>query len=315
MSPRSPHRLSLLLLMLPLLPLAVAWAPQPLPAPRPEPRPRPAPRVDRDARLPVVEEKQREQRWQLPVGPAKVVVDAIDGSIRVRAVDGDAVTLRVRETVRGRDAAAIERARREMPLRLSQDGGTVEAFVESPYRSGKGFQGDWGELPYRVRYDFEVTVPRRAAVVLSTVNDGDVELSGTEGAFEVRNVNGAVRVREVAGAGTARTVNGSVSVSYRRNPTADLELATVNGDVTVELLPGASVDLRYTTMNGEGWSDFPFSLAPRPATIQAERRDGRVKIGGRWQEGIRIGAGGPLISLQTLNGDVLVKSRRAEGAS
>ena len=293
-----------------LLPLLSGWSPQP----------QPHPHVGRDRddsrRFPVEETADREQRWQLPAGGGKVVVDGISGSIRARAVDGDTVTLRVRETIRARDAASVALARREMPLLLQQSGELVSAYVDSPFRDRDGSPNiDWKDLPYRVVYDFELTVPRRAAVVLRTVNDGAVELTGADGDFEVRNVNGSITLAEVGGAGSARTVNGDVTVRFRRNPRGPCELATVNGDVTAELLPGLSADVRYHTMNGEGWSDFPFTHFSPPAAPAADRRDGRLVIGSRWQEGIRIGAGGPLLSLETLNGDVLLKNRRATGAS
>ena len=289
-----------------VVPLLAAWSPSP----------RPRPNREDGGRFPVVESADREQSWRLPAGGGRVVVDAIAGSIRARAVDGDTVTLRVRETVRGRDAASVARARREVPLLLDQQGDVVTAFVDSPFRRQHGgYHGDWDAVPYRVSHDFELTLPRRAAVVLRTVNDGDVELTGSEGGFEVRNVNGSVTLSEVAGAGSARTVNGDVTVRFRRNPDGPCEAVTVNGDVRLELLPGLAADVRYATRNGDGWSDFPFELAASPPQPSGDRRNGRFVLRGRWQDGIRIGGGGPLLSLETINGDVYLKSRRVPGAS
>jgi hypothetical protein len=158
-------------------------------------------------------------------------------------------------------------------------------------------------------HDVELALPRSAAVELSTVVDGDVELVGTDAAFAVSNVNGAVTLREVAGAGSARTVNGSLVASFRRNPPADCELATVNGDLTVELQPGLGAEVRYRTLNGEAWSDFPFTLAPQAPVATGARRDGRFVLHRRWNDGIRIGAGGPRLSLETINGDILIRRR------
>jgi hypothetical protein len=289
-----------------LLPLLAAWSP------------RPRPHGDRDdsSRFPVVDKARHEKSWQVPAGAVEVVVDGIAGSIRARAVAGDTVTVEVEETVRGRDAASVALARREMPLLLEQRGALVNIFVDSPFRRPNGgFHGDWDDVPYRVEHNFEVTLPPRARVVLKTINGGDVELVGTEGGFEVRNVNGSIELRDVAGAGSARTVNGDVSLSFRRNPEGPCEVASVNGDVTLELLPGLAADVRYKTLNGEGWSDFAFDLAPRATAPAADRRDGRYVLRDRWQNGIRIGGGGPLLSLETLNGDVYLRNRRATGAS
>ncbi len=263
---------------------------------------------DPGSTFPLAAGDRREASYQLPSGGGKVVVDDVAGSVRVRAVDGDTVHLVARQLLHAASAADLELARREMPLQLSQHGDTVIAFVDSPFRGEDGdLRGPWHDLPYRVLYDFELEVPRRTAVVLRTVLDGDLELSGTDGAFEVRNVNGAVAVRDVGGAGTATTVNGELHVQFRRNPQAACDFGNVNGDVDVTFQPGLDADVRFHTLNGGGWSDFPYTLQPLQTEQTSDRRDGLFVVKGRWSQGIRIGAGGPQLSFGTVNGDVLIR--------
>ena len=286
------------------------------------PSPRPRPHVGRGfhayvsqegwrspgASFPRQASDRREQSFQLPAEGARVVVDNVAGNIRVRAVDGDTVRLVAKQLVHARSAGDVEVARREMPLELSQHGGTVIAFVDSPFRDEEGKpNGPWDDLPYRVLYDFELEVPRRAEVELRTVLDGDVELAGTDGAFEVRNVNGSVDVRDVGGAGTATTVNGELSVRFRRNPGAPCDFGNVNGDVDVTFQPGLAAEVRFRTLNGEGWSDFPYTVVPVTPQINEHRRDGRYVIKSEWSQGIRIGTGGPQLTFGTVNGDVLIR--------
>jgi hypothetical protein len=260
------------------------------------------------AAFPVRAEDRREQTFRLPAGGGKVVVDDVAGNIAVRAVAGDTVRVVARQLVHGGSQADLDVGRREMPLQLSQHGDTVIAFVDSPFREEDGdLRGPWQDLPYRVLYDFELEVPRGAAVVLRTVLDGDVELVGTDGPFDVRNVNGDVRVRDVGGAGSARTVNGELSVRFSRNPGGDCEFANVNGDVDVTFQAGLAADVRFRTMNGEGWSDFAYTLLPMQVARSEDRRDGRYVVKSDWSQGIRIGAGGPQLSFGTVNGDVLIR--------
>jgi hypothetical protein len=263
-----------------------------------------------DERYPQVETETRSESFRVPAG-GRLVVDGFAGDVDVRAIEGEVVRVTVRSTWRARDAGGLERARREMPILLGERDGVVTAYVDAPFRAP---DGSWRgvrsqELGYRVVHDVEVEVPRALAVELATVVDGDVELTGTDGPFAVSNVNGRVTLREVTGAGSARTVNGPLHASFRRNPAADCELATVNGDLTVELQPGLGADLRYRTLNGEAWSDFAFTLLPRAPLPAGERQDGRFRAHSRWNDGIRIGAGGPRLSLETLNGDILIRRR------
>jgi hypothetical protein len=258
--------------------------------------------------FPVAVTDRREQSYRLPAGGGKVVVDDVAGHVRVRGVAGDTVKVVAVQRVHARNAPDLELARREMPLQLSQHGDTVIAFVDSPFRDEDGdLRGPWNDLPYRVLYDFEVEVPRRAAVVLRTVLDGDLELAGTDGPFEVRNVNGSVRVRDVGGAGTATTVNGELEVRFRENPDAECDFGNVNGDVDVTFQPGLSAEVRFRTLNGEGWSDFPYTLLPVRPQVSEDRRGGKYVIKSDWSQGIRIGAGGPQLSFGTVNGDVLIR--------
>ena len=282
------------------------------PRPHPHPRVRVHPSVagwrSPGADYPVAAEDRQERSFQLPAGAGKVVVDNVAGNVRARAVDGDTVRIVAHQIAHATTAGNLEVARREMPLRLTQHGDTVIAYVESPVRDDDGhLQGPWDELPYRVFYDFEVEVPRRAAVELSTVLDGDVELAGTEGGFLVRNVNGDVDVREVGGAGKVLTVNGELAVRFRKNPDGPCEFSNVNGDVDVTFQPGLAAEVRFKTMNGDGWSDFPYTLVPLRPEVSESRRDGRYVIKSDWSQGIRIGNGGPQLSFGTVNGDVLIR--------
>ena len=282
------------------------------------PRPHPRPRVhvhpsvagwrSPGSEYPAAARDRQEQSFRLPGGAGKVVVDNVAGNVRARAVDGDTVRIVAVQLAHATSDANLELGRREMPLRLSQHGDTVIAYVHSPFRDEDGhLQGPWDDLPYRVLYDIEVEIPRGAAVELSTVLEGDVELAGTDGAFLVRNVNGAVTVRDVGGAGKALTVNGELAVRFRRNPNGPCEFGNVNGDVDVTFQPGLAAEVRFKTLNGEGWSDFPYTLLPLRPEVSESRRDGRYVIKSDWSQGIRIGDGGPQLSFGTVNGDVLIR--------
>jgi hypothetical protein len=159
---------------------------------------------------------------------------------------------------------------------------------------------------YIVAYDIELRVPRDAAVHAETVNGGTIVVDGVRGRFDVSNVNGAVTLSGLRSAGSATTVNGKVSATFERAPAEASEFETVNGEIEVTFPSDVSADLEFATMRGEIWTDF--EVTPLPSALEAEERaGGGVLIRAERRTRVRIGAGGPMYSFETLNGDIYVR--------
>ena len=157
-------------------------------------------------------------------------------------------------------------------------------------------------------YDFDLHVPADLDVALKTVNGGELRVTGVHGRFELRNVNGGVEAKDLTGAGTATTVNGPLKVSFAANPDGDSTFRTVNGDVDLTFRDGLAADLEVKTFNGETYADFPVVRLAQPAglierdkgTKFAYRRDREMRL--------RVGAGGPQLRFETINGDILLRN-------
>jgi hypothetical protein len=233
----------------------------------------------------------------VPAGPCAVHVDLVEGAIRVRGVAGDRIEFVAHEVVRGRDAEAIERARREVRLETTKKAGGLELFAEGPFRCGwhrdrdddvdesegesTGCCCDWGgRSSYRVSYDVEISLPERCALVASTVND-DVE------------------------------------AAYRSAPGGRVELSTVNGDVEIAA-PDLTADVELKTMNGDLWSEFPFTQGPSRAPVVEKRSGGRGQVI-RLDDAATVRIGGNRANLrhrlETLNGDVVLRRQPSRPAA
>ena len=240
--------------------------------------------------------------------PREVKLDNIFGAIEVRGTDGADVTLSAAKTIRAVSADAVKKAKDEVKLDIRTEGGTIDIYVDGPFRCQThdcpGYKDrDFG---YEVDYDFVLTVPRKTALTLKSVTGGDVAIHGVEGRFDVSNVNGKVLLEDMDGSGEARTVNGLVRVGFARNPKSDCIFKTINGDVELAFRDGLGADIKMKTFNGEAFSDFEVKSLPLPAAAP-ESKNGRFiyKRGGFSR--VRIGAGGPEITCDTLNGDILIK--------
>ncbi|HVS64730.1 MAG TPA: hypothetical protein VMT85_14640 [Thermoanaerobaculia bacterium] len=241
-----------------------------------------------------------------------LVVDNVHGSIEVRAHDRDTVEMSVTETIIARTERAAERAREEVRLETSGRDGVVDLFVDGPFRDSRDRErwSDRRDPGYRVVYDFVLRVPRRLDIDLRTVTDGEIDVAGVEGSFHLRNVNGGVRLLESAGAGTLETVNGGIVASFLVAPRDEIEAHTINGDIELAFPPDLAADVQFKSMNGEmrvaarergGWD-----LTAVPPQVRVEdRHDGTRYRLDRWSTW-RIGAGGPTLRLETLNGDVIL---------
>jgi len=251
-----------------------------------------------------------EKRFTLAAStPRRVKVDNLDGALEVTGYNGRDVELVVERTVRAEAEDRLEAAERDVKLELSQDANEVLVYVNAPWRCNDGvnYRG-WRFYGYRVRHDMRLRVPNDAELYLRTVNQGDLTVRDTRGNFDVGNVNGAVSLTDVGGAGRVHTVNGGVKVLFHENPTAACSFKTINGNIEVYFRRGLAADVRVKTFNGGVYTDFEVSsLPPRPVT--AERREGRFTFRADRSAGFRIGAGGPELQFDTLNGNIRILER------
>ncbi len=247
---------------------------------------------------------ERVFRMATTAQPLVVKVDNVLGSITASGAPGSQVRLALKKTLRADTPEGLARAESEVQLNVSEKEGALELYVDGPFRS-RGGRRCSGDREYDARYDFELQVPERCDLVLKTVTDGDITVRGVTGAFTVRNVNGHVELSGIAGSGSGKTVNGRVRAAFRKAPAEPCEFKTVNGNVEVSLNPGQAADFKVKTFNGGVYSDLPVSCLP--TRVEASRREkGRFVYGGRGFQTVRVGAGGAEITLDTLNGDILI---------
>ena len=266
----------------------------------------------------VQETASRTETFPIEPSPGAVLrVCNINGPVTGRGVSGASATVRIEETYRARTEAGLERAKREMAVTVRREGDLVEISVGGPCRGSDRdhpdhrHRRDRDAEGYEAEHRFEVEIPHGVRAELSTVNGGAVRLTGHRGGFEVRNVNGAATLEEAAGSGSASTVNGPLAVSFAENPTEDCTFSNVNGEIDLAFQPGLAASFSFRTLNGEVYTDFPFEMAPEVLETTHDRDGARHRVRRRWRTAVEIGGGGPQHDITTVNGDVLIRDRRA----
>jgi putative adhesin len=218
-------------------------------------------------------------------------------TLEIKGVNGDIRALPSSTT--GAQVTATKSARRSDPngVRIEvvpHAGGVTICAVypdvagQEPNRCEPGANSRMRTKDNDTQVRFEVHVPAGVNFVGRTVN-GSVEGDSLNGDAEAHSVNGSVSL-STSGLALGSTVNGSLNLTMGRAdwPTG-AKFSTVNGGITLRLPIGVSAALNASTVNGDIISDFPITL-----TGQATRRS----IHGT------IGAGGPELTLSTVNGGI-----------
>ena len=247
-------------------------------------------------------------------GPHTLEIRTITGRINVEAYDGSDVQMTVDKTVYADTKEELEAAKRDVVLDVGDNAATVGAIVKYPGQNACGDDNSsWSRHGwhhhYDVRYDFTVKVPRNTRVELCSVNDGKVEVTGTQGDFDIHSINGHITLTDVSGSGDAMTINGPVTASFVKSPQGKSTFKTINGEVSVTFPQDLSADLRLKTFNGGLYTDFEVTQQGAVTNVTREKRGGMSVYRTTGYTSVRVGNGGPELTLQSLNGDVRVIRR------
>jgi hypothetical protein len=262
----------------------------------------------------VRDERRDSRRMQFSgAGVRTLDVRTLNGSIHVTGDGGSDVRLEAVTRVEADDDAALRTGLQDVKLEAEERGLTVTITVRDDGRNTCGDQNWqrgpawWDRRHYSTSTDLTLQVPRDVRVRLCTVNGGTVTVSGVSGDFDVSNVNGKVVLTGLGGSGSVTTVNGDIDASFTVAPRAESRFKTVTGTIAATFPPNLSADLSLKTFNGGLFTDF--DTTPLPTTAERAERSDRPKYvyrrGGVTK--VRVGAGGPELAFDTLNGDVRIQ--------
>lgn len=216
-------------------------------------------------------------------------IKGIGGEVNAVSTSGDTAQVTAVRTGRRSDPNEVE-----IVVVEHADGVTICAVYPSGNdRPNECAPGDGGRNSTRrndVKVAFDVAVPNGVRFAGRMVN-GAVRADGLGADVLARTVNGRIQLSTAQGA-TAKTVNGSIDAAFGADTlAADTAFETVNGSITLDVPASLDANLEIRTTNGRIRTDVPVN------TTHSTRR--RV-------EGT-LGAGGPTLSLKTVNGSVTVE--------
>jgi hypothetical protein len=240
--------------------------------------------------------------------PKKLLVDNMNGIIHVSGYSGSEIRVTVHKEARGRSASALEDAKREVKLDISQQGNYVRLYEDGPWRNshGNNYRGE-EYYGYHVNFDYDIEVPSGTELNLKGFND-KIEVKGTTGDFDIHGFNGGIEMEDITGSGWVETFNGSMKVAFRKNPERDSTFKTFNGSVDVYFQPDFNADLHFKTFHGGVYSDF--DVTPLPVKVGAgQNLNGKFVYRSDGGGSAQVGKGGPSLSFSGFNGSVRLHSK------
>ena len=240
----------------------------------------------------------------------------ISGDVSISTYAGTKVMLEYTRTIDAENEQALTRARKISNPIFETRGDSVLIRVLDPCEKcdcdGQDWWngGDWGNCDpdYRLQFDISIKVPARIDLRASTVNDGDVTITGIEGNVSARNINGSVRITGVTGNVESSTINGDIDVTYDANPTGYNKFKNHNGDITTIFKAGLAADVKFKSRNGDLYTDFATVENMAPSVTQTARKKG-TKYELEAMSSLRIGNGGIQLIYETFNGDMYIKHK------
>lgn len=224
--------------------------------------------------------------WQGSIASGQTVeIKGVNGGIEASSTSGGEVRVIAVKKGKKSDPGEVE-----IQVVPHEDGLTICAVYPSSGAPNECRPGKGGRMSVKkndVQVKFTVLVPANVNFVGRTVN-GSISTDDLTADVQAYTVNGDIDV-SCDGSALAETVNGSIEAELYSGIADDLSFETVNGSISVRLPSGVEADVEASTVNGSLETDFPLTV---------KGKWGPKKIKGT------LGAGGPELSLTTVNGNI-----------
>lgn len=240
----------------------------------------------------------------------------VSGDIVVEGYTGDKILLEAKKMLDAKGNVDIEQLKKEIVITEMDLGDTLVVYIKglgncfcsSRWNSKYAYNFNNWDYDFENNFDFTLKVPQNTSMNLSTINDGEIEVSNFSGTLSVNNINGGISLKNISGATRASSINGDVIIDYANNPNSNSKYYALNGDIKANFQKNLNALLTFKSFNGELFTNIQ-EIQYMPVKVEKSEIEGgkgvSYKIGGKTQ--IKIRDGGLLLDFETFNGDVIVK--------
>jgi hypothetical protein len=224
----------------------------------------------------VAQERDETNRSFTLPARARVEVVAINGSVDVKAIDGDTATVEIERT-------AGSRAELDCNKVVLRQGVLGNLFIQS---ETSGCENTVVQVRHRVL----LSLPRYVNLSVAGVS-GPVKLGEIEGTLSISGNSGNINLEQSGRRSRISGNQGTITVKLGKLDAGGLELSGNSGPIKLYIDDESNVDVKVTGLNGSVSSELP--------NVQFH------KIGDA-DYFARIGSGGPRISVDGNSGSVVL---------
>ncbi|MEM6320221.1 MAG: hypothetical protein AAF960_21310 [Bacteroidota bacterium] len=238
------------------------------------------------------------------------------GSVKVKGIDGNRATLRIKRTIKSSNPDKVEAAKTAVFMDSVNLDGELMFFVENPDHelqideNGRAFyQGryqNWSDKrlrfhKLRVDMTIELSVPKSVPLYISTHHD-DLVIKGINADVVAQNHHGPVTVEAITGNVDVHTHHGYIKATVTKVPDKDATFDTHHGNIEVIYPSNLAADCSLSTRHGEFYTDFNYTAIPMKAKLVKSHQGTKYKLEGGTS--IRVGRGGPKLRFKTYHGSI-----------
>jgi DUF4097 and DUF4098 domain-containing protein YvlB len=235
-----------------------------------------------------------------PNNPGKLIVEQLAGSIDVLAYEGNEVV--VKASFGNKKAHYKEKKEKDGLKRIKNN--SLKISAEEKNNVVQIINEQWDRAT-----NLEIKVPTNFSLKLGTVNQGNINVKGTNGEMEISNVNGEITLEGVSGSALADTVNGDIKASFVSvAPNENMAFSSLNGDLDVTFPNSVKGDLKLKSEQGDIYTDFEMVTDKQKAVTKSDESSSTYKVKiEQWVRGT-LNGGGPEMLFKTFNGDIIIRS-------
>lgn len=159
--------------------------------------------------------------------------------------------------------------------------------------------------------DFEIKVPKKCSLKLSTLNDGFIKVVGVSGIIEVSNINGKIMLKDISGSVSADALNEDIVVNFLKvTPNTAMAFSNLSGNIDVTFPKSIKANVKLKSDMGEIYTDFDIKSTKRKQKVNRNSsKEGTYSVHvEKWILGT-INGGGPELLFKNFNGDIVIRAK------